>query len=309
MTEDSSIGAPFSDVAADTISEGDNSMNANDSASAESSSSLPHRAARPPKNSFWNFKKRYQALTSTQRNVVNHSIIAAVLAAVSIFFSLCDLLRAIAPDLLLRFSQPLYFAPYMVVTLIAGDLALFVALMGIQASLDGRTRYHGNRAALIVTIVSIVFAVTGGVLAQAYPEGVISDDNSYRAPVQNPAVMESTVEKAAGVCDSGWASLETTTYYGTEYVASCQTNHTAIIVFENSADADLGLARIQESALKHIYGTNGDASDKKAQAEGFSALNGSRWSIIGPTGAIYTLQQQWDGTVVDLKARLHTMLD
>ncbi|MCI1901544.1 MAG: hypothetical protein LKI93_02265 [Bifidobacteriaceae bacterium] len=261
----------------------------------------------PPVNR-WNIRQRYAALTSSQRNIVIHSVIAGVLTLTAFFFAVCDVLRAVVPGFLVSISEPLYFAPYMVITLIAGDLALFVSLMGIQTSLDARSRFRGNLAALIVTIVAIVASVTGGVLAQAYPEGVISSDSSYRAPVQQPDVMEREVEAAAGVCDSGWASLETSTYHGTEYVASCQTNHTAIIVFENEADASLGMKRIQNSALKHIYGTNGDASDKKAQAEGFSALNGARWSIIGPTGAIYTLEQQWDGDVVDLKTKLHTML-
>ena len=246
--------------------------------------------------------------TPVSRAFLIRSLITAVFAAGALFFGIADFLRAVNPKILVSISPSIYLMPSMIFPLLFGDIALFVGLTDPQITLRYLREYWLARVGIIAAALGLILSITSGFLAMSYPNGVISDDNDYRIPLANTAQVENTVERVAGECTSGWATLTTISYHGVEYVNTCQTNHAAIIVFGNAADAELGMDGMQKAALKHIYGLNTAAENAKVTAGGYSALNGSRWSIIGPSKPINELQDSWGGDIVSLNSNLKALL-
>lgn len=234
--------------------------------------------------------------------------IMVLLGLLSVLFGLAsiaagaiDVVRAINPAWLAETAPQLYALPSLIPAIATAIITIILVII-CRSIAKGRTRKrYGTSGAIVAAILGILLTVVALVVTNLFPDGVISSNSADAKLATDSSLAQSTLEKAAGTCTSGWTNVDTSDYPGVSQVFYCASNQTAFAGFANPTAANLYRMPLQSKALSIIKSKL--TSEQIAQLPAFESLSGSQWIAVAPNSVIDSLQGQIGGTSASVSAK------
>lgn len=223
---------------------------------------------------------------------------ALVTGVVSVLSGLALLAHAIAPTRLGVIGQ-------VAVSAWAGaslGFALLTVVLVIIArqtdSSDGGRRSVGS-GGIVLFLCGVLCTVAGLVIADGHPQGLIKAKDVDAAPIGSAQAMSKGIDRAVGVCSSGWQEAGADGFAGVSDFRFCASNKIGYMVFSNDSAASLARGPIRSQAVNLVerYGGGEVLSESDIRL-----LSGKRWVVIGNTDQMARLRSDWGGHMDSLQS-------
>lgn len=175
-----------------------------------------------------------------------------------------------------------------------GFAILTVVLVIIARHTDtstGRHRTVGS-AGIILLLCGVLFTVTGVILADGHPQGLIKAKEVDAAPIGSAQAMSRDIDRAVGTCASGWQDADVDGVVGVSWFRFCASNKMGYLVFSNDSAASLVEGPVRSRSAELIDKYSGGQGLPVADIQ---VLSGKRWMVIGNRGQMTRLQADWGG--------------